>query len=228
MFSPTTTRHHGAHDLWREGKAKVTLPDLLCRTLHSFWPFSHSCPLLFVLGCHSRLSSHAHKLPRSSYLHSLLASLLVNLFSSPIGPWSTRLAATSLLRWAPFSPPRPRCLTLAPPSSSPYTLATSPSLPYPRCIVVAPTSHLRTPQASGSHCWLWSPPRPLQVLYLLQLRALLPSMTSIPTTPFCVMSSALFSCWAGTEIRPDARNLMQEMRDLFDLARETSMRVMRN
>ena len=59
-----------------------------------------------------------------------------------------------------------------------------------------------------------------------------PSFSAI-RAPFCGMSSALSSCWAGTGgticmPKTDPRNLMQEMREPFDLAREASVKVMQN
>ena len=98
-ISSSTRPEEGCEEGAKEVKsseAKVTVADLLCRTIDSLWPCFHSCPpfphgrclalfpLLFVLGCHSRSSSHALTLPRSSYFHSLLASILANLLSSPI------------------------------------------------------------------------------------------------------------------------------------------------
>ena len=106
ILGPTTTRHldicstgpvEGDEEGAKEAKsseAKVIVAHLFCRTLHSFWPCFHPCPppphgrrsalfpLSFVLGCHSRSSSHALTLPCSSYFHSLFASILVNLPSS--------------------------------------------------------------------------------------------------------------------------------------------------
>ena len=135
----STAELEGVSAEGKSSEAKVTVADLLCRTLHSFWPCFHSCPpfphtvdaqhyslFLFLLGCHSRSSSHALTLPRSSYFHSLLESILVNLLSSPTASWSIRLAAPSLLRCpilaASSSLPHPRCLLLA----------ASPSLQHPR------------------------------------------------------------------------------------------------
>ena len=149
----------------KSSEAKVTVADLLCRILDSFWPCFHSSPpfpygrrsalflLLFVLGCHSRSSSHALTLPRSSYFHSLLASILVKLLSPPTAPWSIKLAAPSLLRCpilaASSSLPHPRCLILAASSALLYPccliLAALPSLQ-----ILAPTPHLRTPHIADS------------------------------------------------------------------------------
>ena len=108
-------------------------------------------PSLFLLGCHSRSSSHALTLPRSSYFHSLLVSILVNLLSSPTASWSIRLAAPSLLRCpildASSSLPYPRCLLLA----------VSSSLPYPCCLILAASPSLQRPRSNfssshPSHC----------------------------------------------------------------------------
>jgi hypothetical protein len=149
----------------KSSEPKVTVVNLLCRTIDSLWPCFHSCPpfphgrcsalfpLLFVPGCRSRSSSHALTLPRSLYSHSLLASILVNLLSPPTASRSIRLAAPPLLRCpilaASSSLPHPRCLILAASPSLPHprclTLAVSSSLPYPCCPTLAPTPHLRTP-----------------------------------------------------------------------------------
>ena len=188
----------------KSSEAKVTVADLLCRTLHSFWLCFHSCPpfphgrrkrsalfpLLFVLGCHSRPSSHALTLPRSSYFHSLLASILVKLLSPPTAPWSIKLAAPSLLR-CPI-------------------LAASSSLPHPRCLVLAASSALLCPCClilaalyprckSSPQLPIFAPltlltliNRPLQVLVSPPTSGT-PSFGAIPF-PVYIMSSALSPC----------------------------------
>ena len=150
----------------KSSEAKVTVADLLCRTLHSFWPCFHSCPPFphtvdaqhYSLFVPSRLSfsfffsrTHTVTLPRSSYFHSLLASILVNLLSSPTASWSIGLAAPSLLRCpisdASSSLPHPLCLLLA----------VSSSLPYPCCLILAASPSLQRPRSNfssshPSHC----------------------------------------------------------------------------
>jgi len=69
---------------------------------------------------------------------------------------------------------------------------------------------------------------PLKFVLILCFAGAAPPTSGTPSfgairTPFCGMSSALSSCWAGTGgtmPKTDPRNLMQEMRDPFDLARE--------
>ena len=155
----STAELEGVSAEGKSSEAKVTVADLLCRTLHSFWPCFHSCPpfphtvdaqhyslFLFLLGCHSRSSSHAltqsHSLvPRISTLssHQSLSTfshhpLHHGQSDSPPHPCCA----------APFSPPRLRYLIRAASSSSLshprcLTLAVSSSLPHPRCNVLAPT-----------------------------------------------------------------------------------------
>ena len=139
-------------------EAKGIVTDLLCRTLHSFWPFFHSppCPpfphgrrrrstpfpLLLVLG--SRFSvlvlTRIHSLvPRFSFSRAYTPSFLVSPLSPRLSSNLVNLLSHHPLHHvqsdslphpccaAPFSPPRPRCLTLA----------ASPSLPHPRRFTLA-------------------------------------------------------------------------------------------
>ena len=97
---------------------------------------------------------------------------------------------------APFSPPRLRCL-ISLPHPRCLTLAALSSLPYPRCmacIVVAPTSHLRTTLST----LLTLVNRPLQVL--------LPTPTS--STPsllkafLLLFASCLPHCLLAEQVTP--------------------------
>ena len=158
----STAELEGVSAEGKSSEAKVTVADLLCPSLvlavFSLLPSisthgrrSALFPLLFLLGCHSRSSSHALTLPRSSCFHSLLASILVNLLSSPTASWSIRLAAPSLLRCpildASSSLPHPLCLLLA----------VSSSLSYPCCLILAASPSLQRPRSNfssshPSHC----------------------------------------------------------------------------
>jgi len=139
----------------KSSEAKVTVADLLYRTLHSFWPCFHSCPPFphtvdaqhYSLFCSFSvvilvlLLTHSHSLvPRISTLSSHQSLLiLVNLLSSPTTSWSIRLAAPSLLRCpilaactsSALSPPR--CLILV----------ALPLLSHPRCLTLPATSSLQ-------------------------------------------------------------------------------------
>ena len=194
----STAELEGVSAEGKSSEAKVTVADLLYRTLHSFWPCFHSCPPFphtvdaqhYSLFVPSRLSfsfffSRTHTpsfvvFPLSPRINLCQTSLIthcimVNQTRRPILaalPHSRRLY---LIRAVSSSLSRPRCLTLA----------VSSSLPLPRCNVLAPTSHLRTPHIADSD----QPPfagAPISSNF---------GHSFLRCHPFsCIMSSALSSC----------------------------------
>ena len=188
------------------------MPDLLCRTLHSFlqlfhhfalhphgphnrrlapFPFVRSRFLVLVLVL---LLTHSHSLvPRISTLSSPQSSPT---FSHHVHPahciMANRLAAPSLL---PCS-----------------ILAASSSLPHPRCPTLAALPSLHRPRSN------FSPSHP-HIVDSDQS-----PFAGAPISSSFGHSSRQFGATyrrSHAEIRPDARNPLQEMRGACDLARET-------
>ena len=179
------------------------MADLLCRTLHSCWPCFHSCPsfthgrrsalfpLLFVLGCHSRSSSHALTLPRSS-ISTLSSHQSLSTFSHHPLHHDQSSSSHHPCCAAPFSPPRLRCLIRAASSSLPHLRCLTQGC----CLILAALPSL---QILELQLPIFAPltllsliNRPLQVL-LFPLTSGTPSFGAIPS-PVYTMSSALSSC----------------------------------
>ena len=205
----------------KSSEAKVTVADLLCRSLHSFWPCSHSCPPFphtvdaqhYSLFVPSRLSfsspfSRTHTpsflvFPLSPRINPCQPSLIthcimVNQTRRPILaalPHSRRLvfAASSAL-------PPPRCLILV----------ALPLLSHPRCLTLAATSSLQL-LIFAPLTLLTLINRPSQVL-LSPRTSGTPSFGAIPSPasclPRCLLAEQVYQSHA--KIRQTDR--MQEIR----------------
>lgn len=217
----STAELEGVSAEGKSSEAKVTVADLLCRTLHSFWPCFHSCPPFphtvdaqhYSLFVPSRLSfsfffSRTHTpsflvFPLSPRINPCQPSLIthcimVNQTRRPILaalPHSRRLvfAASSAL-------PPPRCLILV----------ALPLLSHPRCLTLAPTSSLQL-LIFAPLTLLTLINRPLQVL-LSPRTSGTPSFGAIPSPasclPRCLLAEQVYLSHA--KIRQTDR--MQEIR----------------
>ena len=149
----------------KSSEAKVTVADLLCRTLHSFWLCFHSCPP-FPLSTRSTLALST--IPPSSRLsfsfffsRTHTPSFLVFPLSPRINPCQAPLTTHCTMvnqtrRTVLAALPHSRRLVFAASSALPHPRClirvALPLLSHPRCPTLAANPRPNSPSSHPSHC----------------------------------------------------------------------------